>query len=79
MSASMMPTRLPSCASATARFTVTVDFPTPPLPELTAITLPRFGYATGVGAGTRGAAGFSSITGSGARFRSSSECAMREN
>src|ERR1039457_788015 len=56
MSASMIPTRLPVCASATARFTVTVDFPTPPLPELTAITLPRFGYETGVGAATRGAA-----------------------
>ena len=31
-SASMMPTRWPICRSATARFTVTVDFPTPPFP-----------------------------------------------
>src|SRR5438093_2707313 len=28
----MMPTRWPICRSATARFTVTVDFPTPPFP-----------------------------------------------
>ena len=33
-------------ASATARFTATVDLPTPPLPLDTAITRPRFGYGT---------------------------------
>ena len=37
-STSTMPTRCPSAASAVARFTVTVDLPTPPLPEATAIT-----------------------------------------
>ena len=38
MSASSSPTLSPLCASATARFTATVDLPTPPLPEATAIT-----------------------------------------
>ena len=33
-----MPTRLPDCASATARFTATVVLPTPPLPAPTAMT-----------------------------------------
>src|ERR1043166_4194980 len=37
MSASMMPTRLPAFASATARFTATVVLPTPPLPAPTAM------------------------------------------
>ena len=32
-----MPTAAPDWRSATARFTVTVDFPTPPLPDDTAI------------------------------------------
>ena len=36
MSASSRPTRRPCAASATARFTAVVDFPTPPLPEATA-------------------------------------------
>ena len=35
-SASTMPTRRPFAASAQARFTVTEDFPTPPLPLATA-------------------------------------------
>ncbi len=35
------PTRAPSCASASAKFTATVDLPTPPLPEATAIRLSR--------------------------------------
>src|SRR5947209_1440778 len=39
MSASSRPTRHPSCASATARFTETVLLPTPPLPLPTRITL----------------------------------------
>src|SRR5207247_8820191 len=51
MSASMRPTRWPACASATARFADTVDFPTPPLPDEIAITLPRCGSSTGVGGG----------------------------
>ena len=36
-SASRTPTLCPSAASATARFTVTLDLPTPPLPEATAM------------------------------------------
>ena len=32
-----MPTAAPAWRSATARFTVTVDLPTPPLPDETAI------------------------------------------
>src|SRR6266850_5701047 len=39
MSASSRPTRQPSCASATARFTETVLLPTPPLPLPTRMTL----------------------------------------
>jgi hypothetical protein len=38
MSASKTPTRLPVRAIATASIEVTVDLPTPPLPETTAIT-----------------------------------------
>ena len=38
MSASRMPTRNPMFRRATARLAVTVDLPTPPLPEATAIT-----------------------------------------
>src|ERR1043166_303626 len=52
MSASMSPTRWPSAASAMARFTATVLFPTPPLPELTAMTRPSRGSSLGAGAGT---------------------------
>ncbi len=37
ISASMMPTRAFCLASESARFTVTVDLPTPPLPEATAM------------------------------------------
>src|SRR3990172_6541927 len=37
MSQSSRPVRAPRCASATARLTATVVFPTPPLPLLTAI------------------------------------------
>src|SRR2546425_12356265 len=36
--ASTSPMRPPSCCSANARFTLTVDFPTPPLPLPTAMT-----------------------------------------
>ena len=39
MSASRMPTLAPSWASARPRLTATVDFPTPPLPDATAIRL----------------------------------------
>src|SRR6266550_8760928 len=52
MSASMRPTRAPCCASAIARLDATVDFPTPPLPLEIAMMLPKWGYATGVGART---------------------------
>src|SRR6478609_5626823 len=38
MSASTTPTRSPCCAIATARFAVTDDLPTPPLPDATANT-----------------------------------------
>ena len=49
MSASRMPTVRPCFASASAKFTVTDDLPTPPLPEATAITLVRFpGCANGI-------------------------------
>src|ERR1044071_9778458 len=51
MSASMRPTRWPKAASATAMLTATVDFPTPPFPELTAITRPSLGISLGRGAG----------------------------
>ena len=37
-SQSQSPTRAPVAAKATARFAATVDFPTPPLPDATAIT-----------------------------------------
>lgn len=37
MSASIRPTFLPSLASDTARLTATVDLPTPPLPDATAM------------------------------------------
>ena len=36
MSASTMPTLSPAAAIAAARFTVTDDLPTPPLPDATA-------------------------------------------
>src|SRR5690606_7484927 len=54
MSASSKPTRRPRSASATARFAATVDFPTPPFPELTANTcsIPATRFRSGVGAGT---------------------------
>src|SRR2546430_7817782 len=39
MSASRTPTRAPWAAQASARFTATVDLPTPPLPEATATML----------------------------------------
>ena len=39
MSASNSPTRAPSWESPAARLTATVDFPTPPLPEETALAL----------------------------------------
>ena len=45
----MMPTRLPSFASITARFTATVDLPTPPFPDEIAMTRPRLGYSAGLG------------------------------
>src|SRR5438309_4420706 len=53
MSASISPTRCPppKRASATARFAETVDFPTPPLPDEIARTVPRWGSSTGVGGG----------------------------
>jgi hypothetical protein len=38
MSASSSPTRAPVRASATARFALIVDFPTPPFPDATATT-----------------------------------------
>src|SRR5438874_12819649 len=40
-SASMIPTRAPVLASASARLAETVDFPTPPLPLATGITFFR--------------------------------------
>ena len=51
MSPSSIPTRLPRCASATARFTATVVLPTPPLPAPTAMTFftPGTGHARAVG------------------------------
>src|SRR3954470_13730040 len=65
MSASINPTRFPDCASVTARFTATVDLPTPPLPDETAMMRPSSGNGTGVGALGRGWAG-GVMTGSGA-------------
>ena len=47
MSASRMPTRLPCRAMATASMEVTVDLPTPPLPETTAMILPTLDLALG--------------------------------
>ena len=47
MSASSSPTRWPCRASATARFTATVDFPTPPLPEATATMDATSGSSSG--------------------------------
>src|SRR5580693_52881 len=65
MSASIKPTLDPDRPSATARFTATVDLPTPPLPIDTAMIRPRFGYAFGVvAAGRAGAFGAASKTGS---------------
>ncbi len=61
----MMPTRLPSWASATATFTATVVFPTPPLPAPTAITFFTPGTGTRPPSGTaavRTAAVISTLT-----------------
>src|SRR5687768_9954493 len=54
MSASRMPTDAPSRARAAARLAVTVDLPTPPLPDPTATmlrTLDRLGGTAGRDAG----------------------------
>lgn len=51
MSPSIRPTRCPALASAMARFEATVDFPTPPLPDEIAMTLPRFGSDSWAGGG----------------------------
>src|SRR5437660_7100286 len=49
MSASTTPTDRPLAASAAARLTVTLDLPTPPLPDATAYTLVREpGWANGM-------------------------------
>ena len=49
MSASTTPTDRPSAAIAAARFTVTLDLPTPPLPEATAYTrVSEPGWANGI-------------------------------
>src|ERR671916_3065082 len=49
MSASTTPTDRPFFASAAARFTVTDDLPTPPLPEATAYTrVSEPGWANGM-------------------------------
>src|SRR3954451_218932 len=49
MSASTTPTESPRLASAAARFTVTLDLPTPPLPEATAYTrVSEPGWANGI-------------------------------
>ena len=51
MSASTTPTFSPRPASAAARFTVTDDLPTPPLPEATAYTrVSDPGWANGISA-----------------------------
>ena len=42
MSESMMPTLAPVRATADANRPVTVDLPTPPLPEMTAMTFPMW-------------------------------------
>src|ERR1700678_349759 len=49
MSASINPTRYPSLPSATARFTATVVFPTPPLPLPIATTCATPGNGCGPG------------------------------
>ena len=51
MSASRMPTRFPSLAMATASMALTVDLPTPPLPETTAMTF--FTLDLGLGCASR--------------------------
>ena len=49
MSASTTPTDSPRAAIATARFTVTDDLPTPPLPEATQYTrVSEPGWANGI-------------------------------
>ena len=48
MSASMMPTRAPICASEYARLTETVDLPTPPLQLYTAIMDDTFCSPSGI-------------------------------
>ena len=49
MSASSTPTDSPRAASAAARLTVTLDLPTPPLPEATAYTrVSDPGWAKGI-------------------------------
>ena len=50
-SESMIPTAAPACRSATARFTATVDLPTPPLPEETAIVCRTSGIRSAAGGG----------------------------
>src|SRR5512140_909849 len=52
MSASSNPTRAPIRASATARFALIVDFPTPPFPDATATTLRTPGICRFPSAGT---------------------------
>src|SRR5512141_1852647 len=52
MSASSNPTRAPVRASATARFALIVDFPTPPFPDATATTLRTPGICRFPSAGT---------------------------
>ena len=42
-----MPTVAPDCRSATARFTLTVDLPTPPLPDETAMVCFTSGMSSG--------------------------------
>ena len=57
MSASTTPTRRPWAAIAAARFTVTDDLPTPPLPEATAYTwVSESGLANGISCSGRAAA-----------------------
>ena len=57
MSASTTPTDRPRAASAAARFTVTEDLPTPPLPEATAYTrVSEPGWANGMSGSARAAA-----------------------
>ena len=50
MSASSRPTRAPVCDSATARLTLVVLLPTPPLPEATAMTFLTRGISGVAGA-----------------------------